>query len=229
MAKRTKQPAQAGQDWSAPAAELLAELPADRDGLLAAAVAAVVEIDAAVMRGDGAAAELAGDRYEAIIWKLNGGTNFGCMADDEAAGRVIERHCAAVPGDVPLWGQRGQFLQVVHGQRRRGDHHMGHFSQYGDHLQVLAGAVRQGLVHTVGGVQANRAQQDVVAIRRGVGDRLAAEGILVNEVRPGVIATDMTSKVQGKYDALIEKGTFPIARWGTPDFFTLSYPISGGG
>ena len=27
-------------------------------------------------------------------------------------------------------------------------------------------------------------------------DRLAAEGILVNEVRPGVIATDMTSKVQ---------------------------------
>ena len=60
-------------------------------------------------------------------------------------------------------------------------------------------------------------------------DRLAAEGILVNEVRPGVIATDMTSTVQGKYDALIEKGTFPIARWGTPDFFTLSYPISGGG
>ena len=48
-------------------------------------------------------------------------------------------------------------------------------------------------------------------------DRLAAEGILVNEVRPGVIATDMTSKVQGKYDALIEKGTFPIARWGTPE------------
>lgn len=49
------QAAQTGQDWSAPAAEL----PADRDGLLAAAVAAVVEIDAAVMRGDGAAAELA--------------------------------------------------------------------------------------------------------------------------------------------------------------------------
>ena len=47
-------------------------------------------------------------------------------------------------------------------------------------------------------------------------DRLASEGILVNEVRPGVIATDMTSKVQGKYDSLIEKGAFPIARWGTP-------------
>ena len=45
----------------------------------------------------------------------------------------------------------------------------------------------------------------------------SSEGILVNEVRPGVIATDMTSTVQGKYDALIEKGTFPIARWGTPE------------
>lgn len=48
-------------------------------------------------------------------------------------------------------------------------------------------------------------------------DRLAPEGILVNEVRPGIIATDMTSKVQGKYDDLIEKGAFPIARWGTPE------------
>ncbi|WP_234710351.1 hypothetical protein [Xanthomonas citri] len=75
MAKRTKQPAQAGQDWGEPAVELLAELPADSDGLLAAAVATVVEIDAAVMGGVGAAAELAGERYEAIIWKLNGGTN----------------------------------------------------------------------------------------------------------------------------------------------------------
>lgn len=47
-------------------------------------------------------------------------------------------------------------------------------------------------------------------------DRLAGEGILVHEVRPGVIKTDMTSKVQEKYDALIEAGAFPIRRWGTP-------------
>ena len=59
MAKKRKTPAQPGQDWNAPAAELLAELPTDRDELLAAAVAAVVEIDAAIMRGDGAAAEAA--------------------------------------------------------------------------------------------------------------------------------------------------------------------------
>ena len=48
-------------------------------------------------------------------------------------------------------------------------------------------------------------------------DRLAPEGILVNEVRPGVIRTDMTSGAQAKYDALIEAGAFPIARWGTPE------------
>ena len=47
-------------------------------------------------------------------------------------------------------------------------------------------------------------------------DRLAQEGILVHEVRPGVIATDMTSAVQDKYDKMIGDGMFPIARWGTP-------------
>lgn len=48
-------------------------------------------------------------------------------------------------------------------------------------------------------------------------DRLAAEGIVVNEVRPGVIATDMTSTVTAKYDKLIQDGAFPIARWGRPE------------
>lgn len=48
-------------------------------------------------------------------------------------------------------------------------------------------------------------------------DRLATEGIVVNEVRPGVIATDMTSVVTEKYDKLIADGAFPIARWGRPE------------
>ena len=47
-------------------------------------------------------------------------------------------------------------------------------------------------------------------------DRLAAEGINVYEIRPGVIDTDMTKVVHKKYSDLIEKGAFPIARWGTP-------------
>ncbi len=48
-------------------------------------------------------------------------------------------------------------------------------------------------------------------------DRLAAEGIVVHEVRPGVIDTDMTGAVHAKYDALIEQGVFPIPRWGKPE------------
>ena len=48
-------------------------------------------------------------------------------------------------------------------------------------------------------------------------DRLAEYGIMVNEVRPGIIATDMTEKVKGKYDALIDGGLLPVKRWGTPE------------
>ena len=48
-------------------------------------------------------------------------------------------------------------------------------------------------------------------------DRLAEYGIPVNEVRPGIIATDMTSKVKEKYDDLIGGGLLPIARWGEPE------------
>ena len=47
-------------------------------------------------------------------------------------------------------------------------------------------------------------------------DRLAPEGILVHEIRPGVIDTDMTGTVHEKYDKLIAAGEFPIARWGKP-------------
>ena len=48
-------------------------------------------------------------------------------------------------------------------------------------------------------------------------DRLASEGITVNEVCPGIIATGMTEKVKAKYDRLIAEGLVPLGRWGTPD------------
>lgn len=48
-------------------------------------------------------------------------------------------------------------------------------------------------------------------------DRLAAEGILVNEIRPGIIETGMTEKVKEKYDGLIAGGLLPQPRWGTPE------------
>ncbi|MEV8512671.1 3-ketoacyl-ACP reductase [Dactylosporangium sp. NPDC051484] len=48
--------------------------------------------------------------------------------------------------------------------------------------------------------------------------RLAEHGINVYEVRPGIIATDMTDGVKEKYDRLIHAdGITPIRRWGTPD------------
>jgi NAD(P)-dependent dehydrogenase (short-subunit alcohol dehydrogenase family) len=47
--------------------------------------------------------------------------------------------------------------------------------------------------------------------------RLAAHGINVYEIRPGIIATDMTGPVKEKYDKLIADGLTPIARWGTPE------------
>ncbi|TDB68124.1 3-ketoacyl-ACP reductase [Arundinibacter roseus] len=47
--------------------------------------------------------------------------------------------------------------------------------------------------------------------------KMAEFNIPVYEVRPGVIATDMTSKVQGKYDQLFEGGLALQPRWGTPD------------
>jgi len=46
--------------------------------------------------------------------------------------------------------------------------------------------------------------------------RLAEFGIDVYEVRPGIIATDMTAGVTEKYDALIANGLTVERRWGTP-------------
>src|SRR5262245_5344462 len=47
--------------------------------------------------------------------------------------------------------------------------------------------------------------------------RLAEYGINVYEIRPGVIATDMTGAVKEKYDKMIEQGAWPIRRWGQPE------------
>jgi 3-oxoacyl-[acyl-carrier protein] reductase len=66
--------------------------------------------------------------------------------------------------------------------------------------------------------------------------RLAEFGINVFEIRPGIIATDMTAGVKEKYDALIAKGLTPIARWGTPEdigkavtaIATRAFPFSTG-
>jgi 3-oxoacyl-[acyl-carrier protein] reductase len=47
--------------------------------------------------------------------------------------------------------------------------------------------------------------------------RLAEHGIPVYEVRPGIIATDMTAAVKDMYDRRIADGLVPERRWGRPD------------
>jgi NAD(P)-dependent dehydrogenase (short-subunit alcohol dehydrogenase family) len=48
-------------------------------------------------------------------------------------------------------------------------------------------------------------------------DRLVEAGVRVYEVRPGIIATDMTAPVKTQYDARIADGLVPQKRWGQPD------------
>jgi NAD(P)-dependent dehydrogenase (short-subunit alcohol dehydrogenase family) len=47
--------------------------------------------------------------------------------------------------------------------------------------------------------------------------RLAPDGIPVYDVRPGIIATDMTAPVKDAYDRRIADGLVPAGRWGTAD------------
>ena len=46
--------------------------------------------------------------------------------------------------------------------------------------------------------------------------RLGAHDIPVYEIRPGIIETDMTAVVKGKYDKLIAEGLLVQPRWGQP-------------
>lgn len=69
----------------------------------------------------------------------------------------------------------------------------------------------------------------VTMITKLFADRLAEYGILVNEIRPGIIATGMTDKVKAKYDALIDGGLLPIKRWGQPeDIAAAVYALCSG-
>lgn len=109
--------ASSADDREERAARLAAAMPSDPAALLDVAADAVRALHAAVLASDGDAAAAADDCYEAVIWKLNGGRFFGCLADEDSAGRVVERHCRAAPGAVPLWGQSGAFVVTVNGMR----------------------------------------------------------------------------------------------------------------
>lgn len=94
-----------------------ATLPTEPGELLAVAKAATGAFGVAVIASDDAGAADAVELVEAVIWKLNGETFFGSSADEDSAGNVVARHCAAQPGTVPAWGQQGEFLIEVAGIR----------------------------------------------------------------------------------------------------------------
>lgn len=69
----------------------------------------------------------------------------------------------------------------------------------------------------------------VTMITRLFADKLAEYGIMVNEIRPGIIATGMTSTVKSKYDNLIDGGLLPVKRWGHPiDIANAVYALCSG-
>ena len=47
--------------------------------------------------------------------------------------------------------------------------------------------------------------------------RLAAHAIHTYEIRPGIIATDMTAPAKDRYDRFIVEGGVPLGRWGAAD------------
>lgn len=52
--------------------------------------------------------------------------------------------------------------------------------------------------------------------------RLAADHVQVLELRPGIMATDMTAGVKEKYDKLLAEGIVPQKRWGQPQDLGLA-------
>lgn len=97
------------------------QLPGARADLLQTARGAVGRLHDAALAGDAAGVAAAVQTYEAVVWRLNGNTFFASRdcCNPEAGGHVVDRFCAATPGQEPLWGQNGEFLICVLGMRAR--------------------------------------------------------------------------------------------------------------
>jgi hypothetical protein len=93
----------------------LADVPAEQFPALAKQAAD--QYHDAVLAGHVDALDRAEDAYTALVYKLNGDTLHGCKADTDSAGHVLACAVAAQPGQVPGWGQAGEFLLEVDGLR----------------------------------------------------------------------------------------------------------------
>lgn len=92
------------------------DLPDDEAGMLDVARRALQLFDDAIRAEDLLAMTAASDQYQAVVWKMNGNTFFGCECP-EGASSLIRHALNAEPGQVPIWGQRGEFLVDVAGVR----------------------------------------------------------------------------------------------------------------
>jgi 3-oxoacyl-[acyl-carrier protein] reductase len=92
---------------------------------------------------------------------------------------------------------------------------------------LQAGAIQEPKIVNIGSLSAytaSVARGEYCMSKAGLGmmtalfaARLAEYGIGVYEIRPGIVASDMTRDVKKKYDRLIASGVTPIRRWGKPE------------
>ena len=94
---------------------LATTLPDTMEALKPLAKACIEDYDAAVQAGDQEAMATAKKQHDAIVWQLNGGTMFGCLNNPDV--KAMHDWLSQTPGDIPHWGQDGEFLIEAEGIR----------------------------------------------------------------------------------------------------------------
>jgi NAD(P)-dependent dehydrogenase (short-subunit alcohol dehydrogenase family) len=160
--------------------------PADREGILATTLAELGRIDALVNNA-GRAPQVRADLLEASE------ASFDEMVGVNLKGpyflsQLVARHFLAHRGEGRLPG--GYKLVFVSSMSA----HTASVNR-GDYCVAKAGVAMAAQLFAA---------------------RLAADDIQVFELRPGIMATDMTAGVKDKYDRLIAEGLVPQGRWGVP-------------
>ena len=95
-----------------------AALPTDAEGRRAALNEAATAYHAAIMAGDEPERRAADARALVALVALNDGELFGFAVSGKGPDLMLNE-CAAQPGTVPTWGQRGEFVLTVDAMRVR--------------------------------------------------------------------------------------------------------------